>query len=325
MYSIEKNCRINYTEGGTDLDDKKSLRKKQYMKYMRTELKCEYERYSRDYPDIPGINAPQMNISDILRAYFILADYFSDPTAEGLAERMLIGIRDMNLLASALGRQNVAYMGQLKYKQPLDICATLFFGLVKDHAFSDGNKRTALLTLLYQLDCYGYRPQANQKDFEKLVVAVAADEMDMHYKKLWKHASAKDKSDRVVEVISRLLKQMTKKKDSSFHTDITAIEFAHAVARIPDCSYDISGNKIKYTRKIITKRWFGQTSTRIKAIAIPYRGNTRVIGAGTAREVLDALELYDQFPDYQSFFVGTDPRYMLISQFEGPLRRLKDK
>lgn len=57
----------------------------------------------------------------------------------------------------------------------------------------------------------------------------------------------------------------------------------------------------------------------------PYRGMTRIIGAATIREALEVLQMYDQFPSYRTFFEGTDPRYMLIAQFEGPLRRLKDK
>lgn len=145
------------------------------MRYMRSDLKDEYKRYRKLYPDVQELHFPLMNISDILRAYFILADYFTDPTADAKSESMLIGIRDMNLLISALGRQNASFGGFTKYTQPLDVCATLFFGLVKNHAFSDGNKRTALLTLLYQLDCYGYCPLAPQKEFEKLVVAVAGN------------------------------------------------------------------------------------------------------------------------------------------------------
>ena len=57
---------------------------------------------------------------------------------------MLIGVRDLNLLGSAIGRQSASFGGKTKYTNPVDICATLFYGLVKNHSFSDGNKRTAL-------------------------------------------------------------------------------------------------------------------------------------------------------------------------------------
>lgn len=95
---------------------------------------------------------------------------------------MLIGVRDTNLLGSAIGRQNIRFGGKTKYTDKIDICATLFFGLVKNHSFSDGNKRTALLILLYQLGLFGYMPNVSQKKFEKLVVSVAANKIPTDYK-----------------------------------------------------------------------------------------------------------------------------------------------
>lgn len=271
-----------------------------------------------------------MYISDILRAYFILADYFTDPTADAKSESMLIGIRDMNLLISALGRQNASFGGFTKYTQPLDVCATLFFGLVKNHAFSDGNKRTALLTLLYQLDCYGYCPLAPQKEFEKLVVAVAGNSLETQYDKQWRGVDARyraDKTDHSVQVLSKLLKKMTQKKDNSFHIDIPARDFIEAINRIAECSATVDGTKIKFQRIPHEKRRWSlvQPEPKIKNYSIPYKGDTRPIGAGTARDVLNNLGIYDQFPSYSKFVEGVDPRYMLIQQFEGPLRRLKDK
>jgi len=295
------------------------------MKFMRSELQQEYKRYKKCYPDIDEFVRPLMNVSDILRAYFILIDYFSDPTADAEVENMLVGIRDMSLLMSALGRQKACFGKSVKYVKPLDICATLFYGLVKNHAFADGNKRTALLTLLYQLDCYGIRPIASEKDFERLVVAVASNNLDKAYTKIWNECKEKDKTDRCVEVISRRLKQTTKKKDNTFHKNITVSDFSSALQRSPDCTSVIDGSKFKITRTIKRGFWIFKQSDLVKSYSIPYRGETRTIGAATIRDALEALDLYDQYPDYNSFFEGADPRYKLIEQFEGPLRRLKDK
>lgn len=298
------------------------------MKYMRQDIRQEYERYRNLYPDLDEVRPPLMNVSDVLRAYFILADYFSDTTADGEVEKMLVGVRDMNLMISALGRQVVSFDGRVKYSQPLDICATLFFGLVKNHAFTDGNKRTALLTLLYQLDQYGYCPSAPQKEFEKLVVAVASNTLPLKYEKLWKHTPQKqqtDITDHSVYVISALLRRMTKRKDNTFHLDIPTRDFVYAIKKIDGCSCMIEGSKIKLQRCIKRKKWIFQTTYETKNFSVSYRGDTRPIKAGTMREALEQLELYDQFPDYQSFIEGVDPRYMLIQQFEAPLRRLKDK
>jgi death-on-curing family protein len=57
-----------------------------------------------------------------------------------------------NLLASAVGRQVTGYEGKLKYERPVEIAATLFYGLATNHAFENGNKRTALVACLVFLD-----------------------------------------------------------------------------------------------------------------------------------------------------------------------------
>ena len=300
------------------------------MRYMRETLRDEYMRYAAQYPDMSSLQKPYINISDTLRAYFILADYFTDPTADQKSERMLVGVRDMNLLVSALGRQNVSFAGTVKYSSPLDICATLFLGLVKNHAFLDGNKRTALLTLLYQLDNYGYCPAVPQREFEQLVVATAANQLETKYDKQWKGVPKQYravKTDHSVQVISKLLNKMVRKKDNSFHLDITARALIEAINKVPGCSAVVEGRKIKLQRKMAEKRiWIWvQQEAKEYSYAIPYKGDTRTVGAETARKVLDRLHLYDQYPSYSSFIEGEDPRYMLIQQFEGPLRRLKDK
>ena len=295
------------------------------MKYIRQELKNEYRRLRKLHPNIDEFNSPLINISDVLRAYFILADYFSDASANDEVESMLIGIRDINLLISALSRQTICYDGRVKYREPLQICATTFFGLVKNHAFLDGNKRTALLTLLYQLDCYGYLPKADEREFEKLVVSVASNNLPKDYVKDYKHTVSKTESDKYIEVIRRLLKQMTKKKDNSFHIDITARDFFEAINNIPGCICEIDGIKIRMQRTIKKNILFFMAPDRVLTYTLPYRGDTRTIGASSVRDALKALELLDQYPDYQSFIEGADPRYMIITKFEGPLRRLKDK
>ena len=74
-------------------------------------LEREYQRLRTEHPDIEELNHPYMNMSDALRAYFALADYFTDPSAE-CSERMLVGLRSADLLYSALARQRVTFGNQ---------------------------------------------------------------------------------------------------------------------------------------------------------------------------------------------------------------------
>lgn len=290
------------------------------MKYLRDDLRVEYDRLSKECPDIDGLSGPRMiNVSDTLRAYFILADYFTDPTSGNEVEHMLVGLRSYDLLASALGRQAVGFGGEKKYTKDMDVCATLFFGMVKNHAFADGNKRTALLILLYQLNLCGLIPVAPVDEYEKLVVAVAANSLSEEYPDVWSKYDTKE--DREVHVISNLLRKMVSKKDNTYHIDITAREFCRALEELGVVCV-ASGGKIHFTY-IPQSKW--DVYCDEKNYAIPFGGWTRVIGPQTARETMQQLGLYQQLPSYQSLLDGASPMYQLVQQFEVPLRRLKDE
>lgn len=290
------------------------------MKYLREDLRVEYDRLSKECPDIDGLSGSRLiNVSDVLRAYFILADYFTDPTSGDEVEHMLVGLRSYDLLASALGRQAVGFGGEKKYTKDMDICATLFFGMVKNHAFSDGNKRTALLILLYQLNLCGFIPVAAVDEFERLVVAVAASSLATEYVDAWEKCSTEE--DREVRVISSLLRKMVSKKDNTYHIDITAREFCRALEEL-GVACDASGGKMHFTY-IPQSKW--DIYRDKKNYAIPFGGWTRVIGPQTARETMQQLGLYQQLPSYQSLLDGASPMYQLVQQFEVPLRRLKDE
>ena len=291
---------------------------KNTMRFNNPDLAQEYERICKDNPDLAEMTHPLINISDTLKAYFALADYFTDKSSN-MSERMLIGVRSTDLLYSALGRQNISFEGRVKYTNPIDICSTLFFGMVKNHSFSDGNKRTALLILIYQLNLYNFLPNAPIKEFEKLVVAVAANELPTKYSDIWKKYKKYD--DQEIKTIAHVLRKYTKKKDHSYHLKITVRDMVIALEQY-GVSTDVSNGKLHFERKVSTG-WFGKKDTL--QFAINFGGWTRCIGASTARDILKALNLYSQIPDYQSFINGNELFYELIEDFEGPLRRLKDE
>ena len=288
------------------------------MYYKSQEIEKEYYRLTKLYPDIPEIRHPLINVSDALRAYLSLADYFTDPTSE-YTETMLVGLRSADLLYSTLTRQVVSYQGHKKYTNDIDICSALFFGMVKNHSFSDGNKRTALLTLLYQLNMYSRFPICSVYDFEKLVVAVAANELPDKYRGIWK--KFEDKDDPEIKTISYLLRRMTDKKDHSFHLSITTKGMVYALQNY-GVDYTLENGKIQFQRTVVSK-WF-KSKESLKYTMV-FGGWSRQIGAQTTRDILKTLELYDQFPNYQAFIDGQEPYYSLISKFEIPLRRLKDE
>jgi death-on-curing protein len=96
---------------------------------------------------------------------------------ESLAEHGgAAGIRDAGLLDSALARpQNLIAYGNPDFA---DLAAAYGFGLAKNHAFVDGNKRAAFLAVGLFLALNGYRLTATQADATLTMLALAAGEID---------------------------------------------------------------------------------------------------------------------------------------------------
>ncbi len=88
------------------------------------------------------------------------------------------GIRDMDLLKSALGMPPATFGGEFLHADVFDMAAGYLFHLVKNHPFVDGNKRTGVVAALVFLSLNGFDFQASEDDLVEMVLAVARGEMD---------------------------------------------------------------------------------------------------------------------------------------------------
>jgi death-on-curing protein len=86
------------------------------------------------------------------------------------------GVRDEGLLESALYRP----LQKEAYGEPdlCDLAAAYLFGIVKNHPFIDGNKRTAFAAADLFLYFNGLSIEAEQEEIIQLVLMVAAGELD---------------------------------------------------------------------------------------------------------------------------------------------------
>ncbi|WP_183429473.1 type II toxin-antitoxin system death-on-curing family toxin [Mesorhizobium sp. RMAD-H1] len=86
------------------------------------------------------------------------------------------GIRDVNALESALALPE----NKLSYGDPeiFDLAAAYAFGLARNHAFVDGNKRTAIVAAGTFLLLNGYRMTADDGTIYAFTMALAAGEID---------------------------------------------------------------------------------------------------------------------------------------------------
>jgi death on curing protein len=89
------------------------------------------------------------------------------PTAEAIARinADLTGgspIRDAGLLASAVARPRAGFEGSEPYESLWLKTAALFESVACNHAFLDGNKRTAVVAAIHMLNMNGYELVAEQ-------------------------------------------------------------------------------------------------------------------------------------------------------------------
>jgi death on curing protein len=85
------------------------------------------------------------------------------------------GIRDSGLFESALARpQNLAAYGD---PDAAALAASCAFGLAKNHAFVDGNKRIALVALELFLDLNGHQLTADDAQCVLVILSVASGAM----------------------------------------------------------------------------------------------------------------------------------------------------
>jgi death-on-curing protein len=100
------------------------------------------------------------------------------------------GLRDHGLLESALARprQHHTYAGTADI---VAMAALYTAGIVRNHPFVDGNKRTGFVLGVLFLELHGYEFKASEEDATQAVLALAAGTVDEAAYGAWLRANAK--------------------------------------------------------------------------------------------------------------------------------------
>jgi len=97
--------------------------------------------------------------------------------AESLAEHGgLVGMRDEAGFESALARLRQVFSYEPRC-DPARLAAAYGFGLIRNHPFTDGNKRVGFLAILLFLDSNGYELEVEQAIAIQTIFRVAAGKM----------------------------------------------------------------------------------------------------------------------------------------------------
>ena len=88
-----------------------------------------------------------------------------------------VGLRDDGLLKSALARpqQHFAYS---ESPDIVDMAAAYTWGIMRNHPFVDGNKRTGFVVGVLFLELNGYHFNASEEDAAQMVLELASGNLD---------------------------------------------------------------------------------------------------------------------------------------------------
>ena len=217
------------------------------------------------------------------------------------------GVRSQDLLESAAHRPLTALGLTDKYPTVAMAGAALLHSIVLNHAFHNGNKRTALVSTLVFADRNGYRVAASEEELYDLLLKVASHGLQEHTK-----ATSQD-SDAEVLYIARWLrgrlralqKQERSRKWNKFRQILTNY----------GCDSDvIPGNKINIVR--------GVDGVLLKT-QVAYRSEGTEIEINTVKKVRRDLMLDEEHGYPSDIFYRQETKIpSFINKYRTLLRRL---
>ena len=101
------------------------------------------------------------------------------------------GLRDLGRLEAAIATQTQEVFGEELYKGALEKAAALCRGIIADHAFVDGNKRTGMLAALTLIELNGYCFDGKDGELEDFAVIVAVEYLEVSAISVWLKSHSK--------------------------------------------------------------------------------------------------------------------------------------
>lgn len=237
---------------------------------------------------------PHLTCEDVMDAHYLICDHFFK-LGEGIAG---FGPKDFGLLSSAIGRQLASAGGAFVHSDLWEIASSLIFGIINDHPFHDGNKRTAFLSSVFFMMEHAYVPDVEITEVEDFMVEIAD----------FKRANGRHME---IREIAPRFKTMFRRQDNRMSYIVTFNELK-SLLNNHGCSIDSpNGNFINVYKG----------PERVAQIGFP--GWSREVSRSAISTVRKSTGLTpENGVDAQVFFKGADPLSTLIGVYEEPLKRL---
>lgn len=95
------------------------------------------------------------------------------------------GLRDLGLLVSAVMMPQQKFAGEYLHKGLASMAAAYLYHIAQNHAFQDGNKRTAAMSALVFLDVNGVAHIPAPQALERMTLNVAASDTHKNHLTVW--------------------------------------------------------------------------------------------------------------------------------------------
>jgi death-on-curing protein len=235
-----------------------------------------------------------LSVEDVLSVYTILVQDFtatSDPMAPA-------GVRDPGLLESAVYRQFTGFEGRLKYEHPLRSAASLAYGLCCDHPFYNGNKRTALVSMLVHLDRNGLAlPGVNQTELYDVMIAIADHQLASEKDRRRRGEGADRPSpDEEVQSIYRWLRERAERIERGERV-LTYRQLRQALAQFGINIEVVDGNRAELVRYEQHRTGFLGRRTeqvRVRLGTVGYRNEGTDIPKSDIKDIRDLCGLTEE-------------------------------
>ena len=222
------------------------------------------------------------------------------------------GVRDDNLLASAVFRPQTGLADILKYPTVESSAAALLCALIHDHPFHNGNKRTALVATLVFLDENGLVLTCNEDEVFRFVLLVAKHKLtDPHPFFPVDHETL---------AAARKMSSWSRVVSKAEHP-ITFLKL-RPILEGYGCSIRIKSGRANIIRETSGRRgWF---SRGVLKTQIVYRDDGSEIPASTVKKVRKDLRLDHEHGYDEQDFYGKKPTRVddFIAKYRKTLQRL---
>lgn len=224
------------------------------------------------------------------------------------------GVRDTSLLSSALARPRTSWEENLKYPTVEMAGAALLHSLVHNHAFHNGNKRTALVSLLVFLDEHGLVLTCDEEELFRFLLRVGQHSLVP----IW----ADDLPDREVLEIARWIRNQSRRLTK----EEQPMKWLKLKQRLRAFNCDFSpapgkGNRLDIWREVPVQGKFRQRKMRLRFQAF-WSGDGAEADKNTIHELRRALHLDPEHDvDSKTFYEGATVDSFII-EYRRILQRL---